>query len=179
MRYERLLVEAGEQSIVMRFHPGLTIVAGASASQRDAFLDALFGALAGTRPNLHLTVASDGGRRLAFLHPEPGPRVIELATRADVTGEFQDGDGRVSLLHRLGWDAGTVRARSVMVPPDFAAARQLEEMVGHLATLDQPALWAAATRVVDAEARLAALGGAGTDGTPSPETIERLHRATI
>ena len=56
MRVERLVIEAGENTLTLDLHPRLTVVAGMGRVERESLVGELIGALGGTRPGLHLEV---------------------------------------------------------------------------------------------------------------------------
>src|SRR5687768_16230959 len=90
VRCSRLILEAGPNAVTVRFHPNLTVIAGVGRLERDSLVGELLSALAGGRSGTHLEVLDRTGRRLAVVRAGKGApdRVVDLATREDVTEEF-------------------------------------------------------------------------------------------
>ena len=180
VRYQRLILEAGQNAVTVRFHPRLTVIAGVGRLERESLAAELLGALAGGRGGAHLEVIDDGGRRLAVIRPDSGDpdRVIELESGRDVTIDFEGEDGKVDLLRHFGLDTESVRRRSRLSATDVAAASRSDALVAALGAVDQSALWAAADRVQAADAQLKAEAealGAVPEDAPVIEEIEHRH----
>jgi hypothetical protein len=187
VHYERLILEAGDNAVTLRFHPRMTVIAGVGAQERDLLIAELIGALGGGRHGVHLELHSDAGRRVCIARPAgttPG-RVVELDSGADVTEEFAsaiaDGaSGRLDLLALLGLSAEEARARCRLTAAELAVRSRADAVVAALAASDQPRLWAAAGRVVAAEQALADAArraDAAVEDAPVAEEIERRHAA--
>lgn len=180
MRYQRLILEAGANTVTVRFHPRLTVVTGMARAQRDGLIGELLGALGGGRRGAHLEVVDDQGRRLAIIRPINGEeRVVESDTGTDVTAEFAGVDGRVDLLARAGLSPDAARRLSRLTADDVAVLSGSDRLVTQLAAADQAPLWEAAERLHETEARLKAeaqsVGAAPEDG-PVVGQIERRHQ---
>jgi hypothetical protein len=182
MRFQRLLLEAGAQTVTVDLHPRLTIIAGVGDLERESLVTELLGGLAGSRPGTHLEVVEDTGRRLGVMHPASGARdrVVELAGAIDVTEEFLTDDGNVDLLAPMGMSLATAKRRCRMSSQDMVTEATMDSTVGRLATIDQDILWRTAEelRISDAvlKAEVAAIG-ADPEDTPLFEEIERRHGA--
>ena len=180
VRYQRLILEAGENAVTVRFHPRLTVVAGVGRQERDMLTTELLGSLAGGRPGAHMELVDDAGRRLALIRPANGgaDRVLEVDTGDDVTQEFVGPGGHPDLLARLGQTSGSARKLCRLTAAELAVESQGDSLVTAMAALDQPRLWAAAELLIAAEAKLTretqAAGAEDADG-PLIEEIERRH----
>ena len=118
MRVERLVIEAGENTLTLDLHPRLTVVAGMGRVERESLVGELIGALGGTRPGLHLEVEERSGRHLPVFRPTSGRhRIVDVDRARDVTVEFTDPSGGCNLLDQLALDS---RAR----PPPHALRRR-------------------------------------------------------
>ena len=94
MRVERLVIEAGENTLTLDLHPRLTVVAGMGRVERESLVGELIGALGGSRPGLHLELEERSGRHLAVFRPTTGRhRIVDVDRARDVTAEFTDADG--------------------------------------------------------------------------------------
>ena len=181
MRCSRLILEAGTNAVTVRFHPQLTVVTGVGRLERESLAGELLGALGGGRPGTHLEVATEDGRRLAVVRPAAGTgdRVVDLATRADVSDEFTTPGGRIDLLASAGLDRASARRRLRLRPADLTTASRSDELLATLAAADQPSLWRAATNLRDASAWLSAEAdtlGADPEDAELVEEIELRHQ---
>ncbi len=182
VRYQRLILEAGQNAVTVRFHPRLTVIARVGRQERDMLVTELLGSLSGGRPGAHLELVDDRGRRLALIRPANGgaDRVLEVDTGDDVTHEFLTSSGKPDLLALAGLTTGDARRLCRLTAAELAVESQGDTLVTGLAALDQASLWAAAGRVVTAERALVresqAAGAEAEDG-PLIEEIERRHAA--
>jgi hypothetical protein len=180
VRYQRLILEAGDNAVTVRFHPRLTVIAGVGRQERDLLVTELLGSMAGGRPGAHLELVDDGGRRLALIRPANGgaDRVLEVDTGDDVSHEFLGAGGTPDLLARLGQTTASARRLCRLTAAELAVESQGDTLVTAMAALDQPRLWSAADRLVISEQTLAresqAAGAEAEDG-PLIEEIERRH----
>jgi hypothetical protein len=186
MHYERLVLEAGENTVSLRFHPRLTVVAGVGTQERDLLVAELFGGLTGGRPGVYLEVRDQGGYRIGITRRSgvDTDRVVELDSGQDVTEEFAPAAtgsaGRLDLLSMMGLSADKARARYRLTAGELAVHTRADATIAALAALDQPRLWAAAGRLVAAEqvvAREARQADAAAEDAPLAEEIERRHAA--
>ena len=177
MRYERLVIEAADNSFILDLHPRLTVIAGVGRLERDALVGELVGALASNRSGVHLEAIEDSGRRLAVFRPTgAAARVVDVDRAKDVTAEFRAPDGRVNLLDRAGLDATSARRKLRFGAADLQAATHGAQLVGELAAADQTALWAAAEAVLHAESELQTVADAVGSAPEDAEAIERIER---
>ena len=180
MRYQRLILEAGDNAVTVRFHPRLTVIAGVGRQERDILVTELLGSLAGGRPGAHLELVDDGGRRLALIRPANGvaDRVLEVDTGDDVSHEFLGAGSTPDLLARLGQTPASARRLCRLTAAELAVESQGDSLVTAMAALDQPRLWSAADRLVSSEqtlARESQAAGADAEDGPLIEEIERRH----
>lgn len=181
MRYERLVIEAGDRTFTLDLHPRLTVIAGVGRLERESLAGELVGALAGSRPGVHLELVQDSGRRLAVFRPRGGrPLVVDVNEAVDVSAEFTGAAGRVDLLAGTGLDLRGARHSMRLTADDLRSGSQGDENVRRLAALDQAPLWAAAERLRDTEDRLQAEAeavGSAPEDASVVERIERRHEA--
>lgn len=179
MRYERLVIEAGENVLSLDLHPRLTVIAGMGRLEREGLAGELIGALGSTRSGVHLELVEDTGRRLAVFRPEGGRhRVVDVNDAVDVSEEFRREDGRIDLLARTGLDLMTARRSMRLTADELRSGSRGDETVRRLAGADQGRLWAAAERLRATEARLhqeAEAVGTAPEDAAVVERIERRH----
>ena len=177
VRFARLVIEEGDQSVSLVLHPRLTVVAGLDQAARKGLVAELIGGLGSTRRGVNLELRDDHGRQLAVLRPaEGGHKVVDIGARADVSDEFRGPDGRLDLLDRFGLDLR--RAKEVLhLDRDALAMRaNRNDDVMRLAELDQTKLWSAAARVriTDDETRSLASEDEGT--AADADVVDRIER---
>ena len=56
MRFQRLLLEAGPNTVTVDLHPRLTVIAGVGELERESLVAELLAGLAGSRPGTHVEV---------------------------------------------------------------------------------------------------------------------------
>lgn len=181
MRYERLVIEAGDASYTLDLHPRLTVIAGVGQLEREALLGELVAALANARPGVHVEVIEDTGRRLAVFRPNKGAaRVVDVDRAADVSAEFRDEQGRINLLASTRLEPGQLRRKLRFGAPDLQAASHGAALIRQLADVDQPTLWRAAEALLESEERLQSeadeLGSAPEDAEIIERVEQRHHR---
>jgi hypothetical protein len=181
MRVERLVIEAGENTLTLDLHPRLTVVSGIGSVERQSLVGELIGALAGTRPGLHLEIEDRRGRHLAVFRPTSGRhRIVDVDRARDVTAEFVDEQGDCNLLTKLGVDSRGARRLMRFGAADLAASSHRGQAVEILSSLEQRRVWAAATALRQAEGDLTseaeAIGSAPEDAAMIEE-VEARHFA--
>ena len=155
MRFERLVMEAGEHSIALDLHSRLTIIAGVSQPERDALTSEIIGALGSGRDGLHLELQSDSSDRFAVFRPRGARhRVVNIGDASDVTSEFLGEDGNVDLLAKAGLSVEQARAAMSFSSEHLTSADESDLNIRRLAQLDQNELWAAAESINSARKRL-------------------------
>jgi hypothetical protein len=181
MRVERLVIEAGDNTLTLDLHRRLTVVAGIGSVERQSLIGELIGALAGTRPGLHLEIEDRRGRHLAVFRPTTGRhRIVDVDRARDVTAEFTDANGDCNLLTKLDLDSRGARRLMRFGSADLAASSHRGQAVEILSSLDQRRVWAAATNLRQAEGDLTseaeAIGSAPEDAAMIEE-VEARHFA--
>jgi hypothetical protein len=181
MRVERLVIEAGANTLTLDLHPRLTVVAGMGQVEREGLVGELIGALAGTRPGLHLELEERSGRHLAVFRPTVGQaRIVDVDRVQDVTAEFGDSDGGCDLLAAIGLDTQAARRVMRFGAADLATSTNRGQAVEVLAALDQRRVWGAAEALRRAEGHLTseaeAIGSAPEDASVIDE-VEARHLA--
>jgi len=176
VRYERLVIEAGDNSFILDLHARLTVIAGVGRLERDALVGELVGALSSRRSGVHVEAIEDGGRHVAVFRPTgAASRVVDVDNARDVTEEFRTAEGRVSLLDRAGLDDTTARRKLRFGAADLQAATHGAQLVGQLAQADQSTLWATAEAVLNAESALQSEAEAVGSAPEDAEVIERIE----
>jgi hypothetical protein len=181
MRVDRLVIEAGQNTLTLDLHPRLTVLAGMGAIERESLVGELIGALSGSRPGLHLELEERGGRHLAVFRPTSGrARIVDVDQAADVTAEFTDENGLCSLLTGLALDSRSARRLMRVGAAELAASSNRDRAVGVLAGLDQRRVWASAEALRRAEGELTseaeAIGSSPEDAAMIDE-VEARHIA--
>jgi hypothetical protein len=178
--FERLVIEAGDDTFSLDLHHRMTVIAGVGRLEREGLITELLGALGRGRSGVHLEIASDAGARYAIFRPAGARhRVVDTEAATDVTDQFTTGD-RLDVLERAGLARSRARRQLCMQPEDLVTRSQVEEYVLALARIDQGRLWDVADRVEERERRLAETAqAAGSDAEDAVmfEEIERRHRA--
>jgi hypothetical protein len=181
MRVERVVIEAGENTLTLDLHPRLTVIAGMGDVERESLVGELIGALGGTRPGLHLELEDRRGRHLAVFRPTTGRhRIVDVDRARDVTSEFAGPDGDCDLLAKLDLDSRSARRVMRFGAADLTASSKRGQSVEVLASLDQRRIWAAAEALHAAELDLTseseAIGSAPEDAAMIEE-VEARHFA--
>ena len=73
MHFERLVIEAGDDTFSLDLHRRMTVIAGVGRLEREGLITELIGALGRGRSGVHLEIASDAGARYAIFRPAGGP----------------------------------------------------------------------------------------------------------
>jgi hypothetical protein len=159
VQYTRLVIEEGETTFSLSFHPRLTVVAGVDAAARKGLVSELIGGLGSTRTGVNLELADDRGRRLAVLRPATGGhRMIDLTSNSEVSEEFRGRDGRIDVLGRYGLDVRRANDQLHVDRDGLSRDAQRDDAVQRLSELDQTELWSTAARVRITEDELQAVG---------------------
>jgi hypothetical protein len=181
MRVERIVIEAGENTLTLDLHPRLTVVAGMGQIERESLVGEIIGALAGSRPGLHLELEERSGRHLALFRPTTGRhRIVDVDRARDVTVEFTDADGTCNMLDTLELDSRSARRVMRFGAADLATSSERGKAVEVLAGLDQRRVWNLAESLRQAEGDLTseaeAIGSAPEDAAMIDE-VEARHNA--
>lgn len=176
MRFERLVIEAGENTFSLDFHPRLTVVSGVGRLEREGLVNELVGALAASRSGVHAEILADNGNRFAIFRPHGGRhRVVDVDASVDVSSRFADADGTIDLLAAAGLDLRSARRRLTVTAADLATSTHHDEIVRRLAAVDPHRLWALAERVHSTQERLAAEASASGSAPEDADVVARIE----
>jgi hypothetical protein len=178
VRFERLVIESGDNSISFDLHPRLTVISGLSQMERDGLVNEFVGALGNSRSGVHLELLADNGHRFAIFRPDGAPhRVIDVDARVDVTAQFVDEHGQIDLLSRAGLEPRSARRTMRLTAQDLAEATERDQLIQQLARVDQEELWIAAEALRGAQRQLEEEADAVGTSVEDAEVIERIeHR---
>lgn len=179
VKFERLVIESGDNCVAFDLNPRLTVISGLSQMERDGLINEFIGALGSSRSGVHLELSADNGGRFAVFRPNAAPhRVVDVDARMDVTTQFSDERGSINLLGRAGLDSRTARRAMRFNAQDLLEATDRDRIIGDLAKLDQRELWVAAEALRSAEQRMqdeADATGSTVEDAAVIETIEKNH----
>lgn len=176
MRYERLVIEADENTFTLDLHPRLTVIAGVGRLEREGLTNELIGALGSTRAGVHAEIVADNGARFALFRPVGSRhRVVSIDTATDVSDRFRNAQGEIDLLARAGLDQRTAKRRMRVTPADLVATSHTDQVIRRLAQVDPAELWAAAERVRITEDHLAAEAEAVGTQPEDAEVVQRIE----
>lgn len=156
MRFSRLVIEAGQNTVSLSLHHRLTVIAGVDAPVRQVLAQELIGGLGGSRSGVHVEVTEDHGRTAKIIRPTgQADRVIDSATGADLSDEFSTPDGRIDVLATYGISADEAGRLLHIDRQDLDAVPAPDPRITRLAEVNQGQLWsmAARVRVTDDEVR--------------------------
>lgn len=174
MRFERLVIEADENTFSLDFHPRLTVISGVGRLEREGLISELVGSLSSSRAGVHAEVMADNGNRFAIFRPFGArARVIDVEASADVSARFADAEGRIDLLHVAGLDMRSAKRALRVTAGDLSTSTHHDQIVRRLATTDPAVLWPAADR---AKAAQKALDQAAEDSGSAPEDAAVVAR---
>ena len=181
MRVERLVIEAGENTLTLDLHPRLTVVAGMGRVERESLVGELIGALGARAPGCTSRSRSGAVGTWPVFRPTSGRhRIVDVDRARDVTVEFTDPSGGCNLLDQLALDSRAARRLMRFGAADLAASSHRGQAVEVLASLDQRRVWAAADALRRAERDLTseseAIGSAPEDAAMIEE-VEARHIA--
>lgn len=148
MRFERLVIEADENTFSLEFHPRLTVISGVGRLEREGLITELIGSLSSSRAGVHAEIAADNGNRFAIFRPHGArARVIDVEAAADVSKRFADDNGDIDLLGVGGLDARSAKRRLRITSTDLSTSTHHDQIIRHLAGVDPATLWGLADRV--------------------------------
>ncbi len=180
MHFERLAIEAGDDTFTLAFHDRLTVIAGVGRLERDGLMSELVGALSSSRSGVHIEVRSDAGNRYAIFRPARGAhRVVDIERSQDVTHRFTDRDGRVNLLERSGLTVQQAKRAMRVTANDLTSQSKYDELVTSLAFIEPSRLWDVARKVRERETALSDAAealGSNPEDAEAYERIERRHQ---
>jgi len=180
MRFERLVIEAGENTFTLDFHPRLTVISGVGQLEREGLISELVGSLSSSRPGVHAEIAADNGNRFAIFRPHGArARVIDVEASADVSARFEDATGNVDLLSVAGLDARSARRALRLTSSDLTTITHHDQIIHRLAAADPETLWGLAERVADTQQTLdsaAEASGSAPEDAAVVARIEEQHQ---
>lgn len=179
MRFNRLVIEAGQAQVSLAVHDRLTVVAGAGHDLRALLVRELRGGLDGTRSGLRADLTADDGTQLAVHRPNGQPhRVLNVTSAVDETERFRTPDGRVDVLHGFGVDASEQRDLLYVDESEIAEVAVTDRAVTRLADVDQTELWSTAARVRITDEELQEVEdriGSAVEDQDAVAEVERHH----
>lgn len=179
MRFERLVIEAGENTFSLAFHPRLTVISGVGRLEREGLVSELVGALSASRAGVHAEIVADNGNRFAVFRPHGARhRVVDVDASVDVSSRFADASGRIDLLAVAGLDVRSAKRHLRLTQSDLTTSTHHDQIVRRLADVDPDALWALAERVHATQQRLdqeAAASGSAPEDAAVVARIEQRH----
>ncbi len=180
MRFERLVIEADENTFSLDFHPRLTVISGVGRLEREGLISELVGSLSSARAGVHAEVLADNGNRFAIFRPFGArARVIDVEASADVSARFADTEGQIDLLAVAGLDMRSAKRALRVTASDLTTSTHHDQIVRRLATTDPDQLWGAADRAVQAQRSLdeaAAASGSAPEDAAVVARIEEQHQ---
>ncbi len=160
MRIDRMEVATSTDTMEMRLHPRITVVAGLDQLEREALTAELASSLGAGRPGLSTDLLEDSGRILLVQRPIDGPsRVLDALNGADVTDSFTIGNGTVSIAGTLGIRRNELRSFVRLGALNMKAEERKDELVHRLGRIEQDRLWAAALTLAEVEVEVARRAG--------------------
>jgi hypothetical protein len=176
VHFERLVIEAGDNTFTLDLHPRLTVVGPVGQIERDGLVGELVGSLGAGRAGVHLELVADSGTRFAIFRPY-GSRhqVVDVDGAADVTDDFSDAEGRIDLLGRAGLDLRAARDVMRFGANDLVTTRERDRLVHELAQVNQNELWVAAEALRQSQRRLDEEANAVGSSAEDASVIERIE----
>lgn len=180
MRFERLVIEADENTFSLDFHPRLTVISGVGRLEREGLISELVGSLTSSRAGVHAEIMADAGNRFAIFRPHGArARVIDIDASADVSDRFADETGAIDLLSLAGMDERSAKRTLRLTSTDLTTITHHDQIIRRLAALDALTLWSLAEQVQAAQAQLdeaAADSGSSPEDAAVAARIEEQHQ---
>lgn len=148
MRFDRLVIEADENTFSLEFHPRLTVIGGVGRLEREGLITELVGSLSSSRAGVHAEIVADNGNRFAVFRPFGArARVIDVEASADVSSRFADDEGNIDLLSVAGLDTRSAKRRLRLTSTDLTTSTHHDQIIRRLAAVEPGRLWGLADRV--------------------------------
>lgn len=148
MRFDRLVIEADENTFSLEFHPRLTVIGGVGRLEREGLITELIGSLSSSRAGVHAEIVADNGNRFAVFRPFGArARVIDVEASADVSSRFADDEGNIDLLSVAGLDTRSAKRRLQLTSTDLTTSTHHDQIIRCLAAVEPDRLWGLADRV--------------------------------
>lgn len=179
MRFDRLVIEADENTFSLEFHPRLTVIGGVGRLEREGLITELVGSLSSSRAGVHAEIVADNGNRFAVFRPFGArARVIDVEAAADVSARFADENGDIDLLSVAGLDTRSAKRQLRLTSTDLTTSTHHDQIIRRLASTDPEELWGLADRVKAAESILeeeAESSGSAPEDAAVVARIEERH----
>jgi hypothetical protein len=179
MRFDRLVIEADENTFSLEFHPRLTVIGGVGSLEREGLITELIGSLSSSRAGVHAEIVADNGNRFAVFRPFGArARVIDVEAAADVSSRFADDDGNIDLLSVAGLDTRTAKRRLRLTSSDLTTSTHHDQIIRRLAAVEPDQLWGLAESVTAAQKTLdeeAGASGSAPEDAAVAARIEERH----
>lgn len=179
MRFDRLVIEADENTFSLEFHPRLTVIGGVGRLEREGLITELVGSLSSSRAGVHAEIVADNGNRFAVFRPFGArARVIDVEASADVSTRFADDEGNIDLLSVAGLDTRTAKRRLRLTSTDLTTSTHHDQIIRRLAAVEPARLWDLADRVTAAQQILdeeATASGSAPEDASVVARIEERH----
>jgi hypothetical protein len=176
VRYERLVIEAEDNTFTLELHPRLTVIAGVGRLEREGLISEMVGALGSTRAGVHAEIVADNGGRFAIFRPIGSRhRVVSIDSATDVSDRFRNADGEIDLLARAGLDTRGAKRRMRLTSSDLVTSSHTDQVIRRLAQLDPTDLWSAAERVRITEDHLQAEAEAIGSQPEDADVVARIE----
>ena len=179
MRFERLVIEADENTFSLEFHPRLTVISGVGRLERERLISDLVGSLSSSRAGVHAEIVADNGNRFAIFRPHGArARVIDVDASADVSRRFADEDGQIDLLAVAGLDVRSAKRKLRLTYSDLTTSTHHDQIIRRLAAVEPTRLWGLADRVTAAQRALdkeAESSGSAPEDAAVVARIEERH----
>jgi hypothetical protein len=179
MRFDRLVIEADENTFSLEFHPRLTVIGGVGRLEREGLIAELVGSLGSSRAGVHAEIVADNGNRFALFRPFGArARVIDVEASADVSSRFADENGEIDLLAPAGMDVRAAKRRLRLTSTDLTTSTHHDQIIRRLAAVEPDRLWAIADRVTTTQQILdeeADASGSAPEDASVVARIEERH----
>jgi ABC-type multidrug transport system fused ATPase/permease subunit len=179
MRFDRLVIEADENTFSLEFHPRLTVIGGVGRLEREGLITELVGSLSSSRAGVHAEIVADNGNRFAVFRPFGArARVIDVEAAADVSSRFADDDGNIDLLSVAGLDTRSAKRRLRLTSSDLTTSTHHDQIIRRLAAVEPHLLWRLAESVKTAQKALdeeADASGSAPEDAAVVTRIEERH----
>ncbi len=176
MRFERIVIEAGDNTFSLEFHKRLTVISGVGRVEREGLISELVGSLSATRAGVHAEVVADMGTRFAIFRPHGARhRVIDVDASIDVSSRFADSDGEIDLLKVAGLDARTAKRRLRLTGTDLTTNSHHDQIIRRLGSVDNIELWSLAHQVDTAQAQLDDAADSTGSAPEDAEVVARIE----
>jgi hypothetical protein len=177
VRFTRLVIEAGQQTVSLTVHPRLTVVAGVDERVRAGLSEELISGLGIARPGVHVELTDDRDRHLVVFRPTTGaPKVVDTEHGHDVSDQYRNDEGEIDVLGHHGIEARRARQVLHLDRSKLRADTHRGEIVRRLAEIDQTELWYAAARVRITADELQTLNADIGDSAEDEELVARIER---